>query len=183
MYEFYFDMAFYWTISLIFFIIVIIGAIGLSKVLIKSKIIIVFGILIYYFAISKAYDIGWVKPFLEESELSQLEISEGTGKIHGTAKDDLIYLENDDGYYFDFALCIPYINKKSLKNQHLKIWHKGRMVYQLSKNGEIIFSIDNANNNIGIYNILLVPLNYFTTGIGILYICLFLINFKAKTTR
>ena len=181
MYEFYFDMVFYWTISLIFFIIVIISAIGLSKVLIKNKIIIFLGILIYYLAISKAYDIGWVKPFLEESELSQLEVSEGIGKIHGTAKDDLIYLDNDDRYYFDFALCIPYIDKRSLKDQHLKIWHKGRMVYQLSKNGEIIFNIDKANSNIGIYNILLVPLNYFVIGIGILYFCLFLINFKTKT--
>ena len=180
MYEFYFAIAFYWTISLIFFIIVIIGAIGLSKVLTKSKIIIVFGILIYYFAISKAYDIGWVKPFLEESELSQLEVSEGIGKIHGTAKDDLIYLENDDGYYFDFALCIPYIDKRSLKDQHLKIWHKGRMIYQLSKNGEIIFNIDKANSNIGIYNVLLVPLNYFVIGIGIFYLCLFFINLRMK---
>ena len=181
MYEFYFDMVFYWTISLIFFIIVIIGTIGLSKILIKSKIIIVLCIAIYYLAISKAYDIGWGKPFLEESELSQLEVSEGIGKIHGTAKDDLIYLDNDDRYYFDFALCIPYIDKRSLKDQHLKIWHKGRMVYQLSKNGEIIFNIDRANSNIGIYNILLVPLNYFVIGIGILYFCLFLINFKTKT--
>ena len=158
------------------------AAIGLFKFLTKSKIIMILGIfiLIYYLAISKAYDIGWVRPFLEENKLSQLEISEGVGKIHGTARDDLVYLENDDRYYFDFALCIPYIDKRSLKDQHLKIWHKGRMVYQLSKNGEIIFYIDKANSNIGIYNVLLVPLNYFVIGIGIFYLCLFFINLSMK---
>ena len=171
-------------ISLIFFIIVIIGAVGLSKILIKSKIIIVFGILIYYFAISKAYDIGWVKPFLEESELSQLEISEGIGRIYRTSKANHLYLHNiGRSLYFDFSLCIPYIEKRSLQNQHLKIWHKGKMVYQLSKNGEIVFSIEKANSNIDRYNKLEVPLNYLLIVPLDFYICLVFAYFKMKLTK
>ena len=153
-------------------------------VLIKSKFLIILGIVLYYNFISFFYNVRWVRPVLSESELSQLEISEGIGKIYGTAKADHLYLDNiGRSLYFDFSLCIPYINERKLHDQQLKIWHKGRMVYQLSKNGEIVFSIEKANSNIGLYNLLVVPLSYLAIGLGNFYLRLIFAYFKTKLTK
>ena len=155
-------------------------------VLRKSKLLICSLIVLYYIIVSLFSNGGWIRPFLSESELSQLEISEGIGKIYGTAKSDLdlLYLENNgrrSSFYFDFSLCIPYINERKLHDQQLKIWHKGRMVYQISKNGEIIFSIEKANKNIEIYNLLVVPLGYFIALFCDFYICFaFVYHLKKK---
>ena len=182
--EFYLDMFICYTCILACFFAFIRDFKELVVVLIKSKFLIILGIVLYYNFISFFYNIGWVRPVLSESELSQLEISEGIGKIYGTAKADHLYLDNiGRSLYFDCSLCIPYIHKRTLKDQHLKIWHKGRMVYQLSKNGEIIFNIEKANSNIELYNMLVVPLSYLAIGLGNFYLCLIFAYFKTKLTK
>ena len=177
---FYFDIFLRWIIFLVLFIMVIKDGKDFI-VLRKSKLLICSLIVLYYIIVSLFSNGGWIRPFLSESELSQLEISEGIGKIYGTAKADHLYLDNiGRSLYFDCSLCIPYIHKRTLKDQHLKIWHKGRMVYQLSKNGEIIFNIEKANSNIGLYNLLVVPLSYLAIGLGNFYLCLIFAYFKTK---
>ena len=125
------------------------------------------------------YDIGMIRPFLSKSELSELQMTEGVGKIYG-AKIYHLYLDGKENFYYDTSLCIPYIDKRTLIDQHLKIWHKGRMVYQISKNDEVVFSIEEANNNINKYNILIVPLGYFMITIFILLLCLCCIKNKMR---
>ena len=180
--RFYFDIIFRWIV----FLALLIATIKEAREFVtlrKSKVLIFSLFLFYYVIASVFYTTGWIRPFLPESKLSQLEISEGIGKIYGTAKSDLVYLENNGrkSFYFDFSLCIPYIDEKSLKDQHLKIWHKGRMVYQVSKNGEIIFSIENANSNVKIYNLIVVPLGYLIVLFCDCYICFaFLYHLKMK---
>ena len=182
--EFYLDMFICYTCILACFFAFIRDFKELVVVLIKSKFLIILGIVLYYNFISFFYNVGWVRPVLSESELSQLEISEGIGKIYGTAKADHLYLDNiGRSLYFDFSLCIPYINERKLHDQQLKIWHKGRMVYQLSKNGEIVFSIEKANSNIGLYNLLVVPLSYLIIGLCDFYLCLIFAYFKMKPTK
>ena len=55
------------------------------------------------------------------------------------------------------------------------------MVYQLSKDGEILFSIDDVNNNVDIYNILIVPLDYLGFGLFFLFLCLWRIESKMES--
>ena len=182
---FYFDIFLRWIIFLVLFIMVIKDGKDFI-VLRKSKLLICSLIVLYYIIVSLFSNGGWIRPFLSESELSQLEISEGIGKIYGTAKADFVYLENNGrkSFYFDFSLCIPYINKRSLADKHVKIWHRGRMVYQISKNGEIIFSIEKANKNIEIYNLLVVPLGYFIALFADFYICFAFVYYtKKKSTK
>ena len=120
--EFYLDMFICYTGILACFFAFIRDFKELVVVLIKSKFLIILGIVLYYNFISFFYNVGWVRPVLSESELSQLEISEGIGRIYRTSKANHLYLHNiGRSLYFDFSLCIPYIEKRSLQDQHLKI--------------------------------------------------------------
>ena len=182
---FYFDVIFRLLFVLLMFFVFVKGFDELVVVMKKSKFLFTFlGIIFYFIILSIFSNIGWIKPILSESELSQLEISEGIGRIYRTSKANHLYLHNiGRSLYFDFSLCIPYIEKRSLQDQHLKIWHKGKMVYQLSKNGEIVFSIEKANSNIDRYNKLEVPLNYLLVGLCDFYICLVFAYFKVELTK
>ena len=177
---FYVEMFLKWSAILFLLIVIVKGASDEIKLLKYHKLTVILSIIIYCTIISFFQNTSFVRPFLSECKLSDLEVSEGIGKIHGTAKADLLYLDNVKGYYFDFSLCVFHIDKRSLEDQHLKIWHKGIMVYQLSKNGEIIFSIDSANSAIDKYNLLVVPLSYFCIGILVFMFCLGRIQSKMK---
>ena len=182
---FYFDVIFRLLFVLLMFFVFVKGFDELVVVMRKSKFLFsILGIVFYFIILSIFSNIGWIQPILSESKLSQLEISEGIGRIYHTSKANHLYLHNiGRSLYFDFSLCIPYIEKRTLQDQHLKIWHKGKMVYQLSKNGEIVFSIEKVNSNIDIYNKLEVPLNYLLIVPLDFYICLVFAYFKMKLTK
>ena len=182
---FYFDVIFRLLFVLLMFFVFVKGFDELVVVMRKSKFLFsILGIVFYFIILLIFSSIGWIKPILSEGELSQLEISEGIGRIYRTSKANHLYLHNiGRSLYFDFSLCIPYIEKRSLQDQHLKIWHKGKMVYQLSKNGEIVFSIEKANSNVDIYNKLEVPLNYLLVGLCDFYLCLVFAYFKVELTK
>ena len=179
---FYVEMFLKWSAILFLLIVIVKGASDEIKLLKYHKLTVILSIIIYCAIISFFQNTSFVRPILSECKLSELEVSEGIGKIHGTAKADLLYLDNvRKSYYFDFSLCVFHIDKRSLADQHLKIWHKGIMVYQLSKNGEIIFSIDSANSAIDKYNLLVVPLSYLVIGILVFMFCLGRIQSKMKS--
>ena len=181
---FYLEMFFKWSVILFLLVIMIKGTSDEIKLLKHNKLTIILFIILYCMIVSFLQNTNFVRPFLSECKLSDLEVSEGIGKIHGTAKADLLYLDNvRKPSNFDFSLCFSHIDKRSLEDQHLKIWHKGRMVYQLSKNGEILFSIDSANSNIDKYNVLVVPLSYFVIGIFLLMLCLGICEYIFKIAR
>ena len=185
--RFYFEVVFNWSIFLILFIYFAVGGRELLKLLIKSKYLIItmiLGITFYVFFESVLSDMGFMKSFMRPMELSELQLSEGRGIVHHGSKWNTVYLERkkvSDGKYkiitLDFSLCIPYINENRLENQKLKAWHKGRMVYQLERNGKIIFSIDNANSDIDRYNTFIVPFNYFKLFFVDFFICMWFVQY------
>ena len=169
--RFYFTIAIYWFAFIAIFITLLKKFKYRVQVMKKSKFIIFLGIVIYFLLVSIFLQTGFVRPFLSKSNLEDLKVSEGIGVIRATGKGDELHLNSRDSDYFDLALCIPFINEGRLHDQKLVIWHKGRMVYQLTKNGEVVFSIDNANSNIARYNLLIVPLGYFSMASWVFLLC------------
>ena len=146
----------------------------------KNKLIMIVVSLFYLISVGKLSDMGMIRPFMTEKNLTELELSEGTCKIYHGGKFKDVYLDTSKIDYFQFDLCIPFIDEDTLNGQHLKIWHKGRIVYQLERNGEIVFDVNHANSNIRRYNLLVVPSGYFTTFVVFFYISLLLISLNQK---
>ena len=150
------------------------------KILFNHKLLILLYIVIYTIIFSVFSNIGWIRPFLSESNLRDLELSEGYCSVYYGGKITNVTLDTSSIDSFDFSLCIPFINNKKIDKKYVKIWHKGRMVYQICKGDEMIFSIENANKNIHRYNFLVVPLGYLVVIVASLFLELLIIQ---KTMR
>ena len=113
---FYFDVIFRLLFVLLMFFVFVKGFDELVVVMRKSKFLFsILGIVFYFIILLIFSSIGWIKPILSEGELSQLEISEGIGRIYRTSKANHLYLHNiGRSLYFDFSLCIPYIEIRNL---------------------------------------------------------------------
>lgn len=120
-------------------------------------------IVVYFIILSVVFSFFNVKPFLTESTLEELEITEGYCSVNYGVKRSYINV-NSSRLDFDVSLWLSN-NKRQIEmkidNCYVKIWHIGQMVYQIQKDDEVIFSIDDANQNIEKYNLWVVYLEYF----------------------
>lgn len=60
----------------------------------------------------------------------------------------------DDSQYWDFSHCeIDSMLKLHCKDKEITVWHNDHIVYQVEKNGKIIYSIENSNRQIILDNL------------------------------
>ena len=164
MIEFYFGMIVFWGAWALCSILSLIGTRNELRLVLKRRaglILIIFGYSVIYTVVSSCFPS--TKPLLTESTLDELEFTEGYCYVQRYARRSYINV-GSNRLDFDVSLWLS-SNKsrieKKIDRKYIKLWHRGQMVYQISKDGEIIFSIDDANKNIEKYNFWVAPLDDF----------------------
>jgi hypothetical protein len=162
-FEFYFNVVGRWLILLGFLIGFIIKTRELLYVVFRKKLVLLLCGVIYFIIFSIIFALFNTKSFLTMSKLDELETTEGYCSVDYGAKRSYINVGSSH-LNFDVSLWISKNRRQiemKIDNYYVKFWHKNQMVYQISKDDEIIFSIDDANQNIEKYNLWIVPLEYF----------------------
>lgn len=161
--EFYFDMIIRWGALIIFSFVCLIETKEELMIVVKKRMVLIL-LLIFYAGICTVISIIFpIKPFLVRYTIDELKITEGYCYVTYGARLSHINIGLSP-LDFDVSLWISEYKRqieKKIEGQYIKVWHREQMVYQISKDDEIIFSIDDANQNIEKYNFWVVPLYIF----------------------
>ena len=104
--------------------------------------------------------------WLHQEDLSNLKRQEGILKLTHSLKNNRYYIKMKNGktYGLEFV-TVPMSKFKVYEGESVTIWKKkGRYVYQMEVDGNLVFSIDEANDGIFLYN-------YVGIMIDLLWLC------------
>ena len=97
---------------------------------------------------------GLWRPLLVQEELSNLKKEDGILRITHRLKNNTYYIEKEDGtkiklnfVHISMRRFNEYIDKAVI------IWKKDRYVYQMEMKDDVVFSINEANDGLFIYNV------------------------------
>ena len=107
---------------------------------------------------------GWHQPWMPQESLSNLKMEEGILRITHYSKGNHAYLEGGSTNVIE--LVCPYSLRKlsGYENENATIWLRGKYIYQMKINDEMIFSISEANSGLFKYNLNGVFLDLFVFG-------------------
>ncbi len=111
---------------------------------------IVFGFLFFDFLGSRGLHDPWLYP----EELSNLTKQEGNLRLTHFAKGNSYYLEIEErvAYPLKFVYPSPMTRFVKYEDEYVTIWKKGRYVYQMEIEGDVVFPISKANDEIFLFN-------------------------------
>ena len=96
---------------------------------------------------------GQWQPRLYQEEVSNLTKQEGFLKHTTNRKNYTYYIEMENGKKCPLEFVQLYTSRfKEYEEEFVTVWKKGRYVYQMEVEGNIVFSIDEANNEIFLFN-------------------------------
>ena len=96
---------------------------------------------------------GQWQPRLYQEEVSNLTKQEGFLKHTKRVKNNTYYIEMENGKKRPLEFVQLYTSRfKEYEEEFVIIWKKGRYIYQMEVEGNIVFLIDEANNEIFLFN-------------------------------
>ena len=96
---------------------------------------------------------GQWQPRLYKEEVSDLTKQEGFLKHTTNRENYTYYIEMENGKKRPLEFVQLYISRfAEYKEEFVTVWKKGRYIYQMEVEGNIVFSIDEANNEIFLFN-------------------------------
>lgn len=151
-------MIFYWILTILLNIGTIYYFIFYKKIfspMNKEKWIILCCAVVVGFILSNFLErSGLWRPLLFQEELSNLKKEDGILRITHRLKNNTYYIEKEDGtkiklnfVHISMRRFNEYIDKAVI------IWKKDRYVYQMEMKDNVVFSINEANDGLFIYNV------------------------------
>ena len=111
---------------------------------------VVFGLVFFMFLDFCGRHQSW----LFQESLSNLKEKEGILKLTHYTKGNFYYLQMKNGEKLHLKFVYPSMSRfEKYEGEYVTIWEKsGRYVYQMELNGDVVFSIDEANEEVFLYN-------------------------------